>query len=181
MDININKEAVCVQLAATVVVEQKHKFDVSLYLNKNSGEQLEYTVYGAYQGDFQLRNLLGALEGTFLDVSLQEVAICASNMEKPEAQISQKLLAYDIKKGMFIEVNRRISYCSSWAYLFQHKTGIQVYAKVASIKAISDLLRLSEPPPLTVCAFYQPGGTGGDSRFGINMILPTENVVSSSI
>ena len=180
LNININKEAVCVQLAATVVVEQKHKFDVSLYLNKNSGGQLEYTVYGAYQGDFQLRNLLGALEGTFLDVSLQEVAICASNMEKPEAQISQKLLAYDIKKGTLYEENCRRGYCSSRAHPFQYKTGNQVYAKAASIKAISDLLRLSEPTPLTVCAFYQPGGTGGNGRFGINMILPTENVVSGN-
>ena len=176
LDININKEAIFVQLAATVVVERKHKFGVNLYLNKNSGEQLEYTVYGAYQGDFQLRNLLEALEGTFLDVSLQEVAICASNMETPQAQISQKLLAYDIKRGMFIEGG----YCSSWAHIFQHEIGIQVYAKVASISAIGDLLRLSKPTPLTVCALYSPGEAGGDSKFKINMILPTENAVSST-
>jgi hypothetical protein len=90
------------QLSGRVQV-QSHTFDVSIYVAKSSVKDLEYTVYGSYQGEFYLRNVVRALEGSFLDVSLKEVAVCFSNMDSPTISVAENLLRYPIKKGAYQE------------------------------------------------------------------------------
>lgn len=101
LDISISKEALRAKFAAKVIILDKHQFEVSIYLNKPKGKSLEYTLYGAYSGKFTFGQLIDSAKGTFLDnVRLDNMAICASNMEKPEAEIGERVLQYDLHKGI---------------------------------------------------------------------------------
>lgn len=129
LDIRIDSSGFLVKFSGRVRVTDKHVFDVSVYLHKHKGRELEYTVYGAYDGEFYLHSLCSALKPTFLgDVALKKVAVCVSNMDHPQVTVKENLLAFKIERGL------------------------QVYAEAEAIEAVSSVLKLSEPKPFIVCA-----------------------------
>lgn len=101
LDLTIEREKFNVKLAGCVTVNDMN-FEVSLYLNKTSGDKLEYTLYGKYMGNLYLRNIVNEVEGSFLDVSLQKVALIISNMDTPAAQMTENVFAYPVEKGMLV-------------------------------------------------------------------------------
>lgn len=101
LDVTIGRESFTVKMAGRVTVHELH-FEVTVYLNKTGGSNLEYTLYGSYVGDMYLRNIVHGLKGTFLDVSLQRVAVIVSNMDTPVAEMNENVFAYPVKKGMFL-------------------------------------------------------------------------------
>jgi hypothetical protein len=100
LDLAITSSSFDVQLSGQISVSHKHSVSVSVYLDK-SRERLEYAVYGSYQGDLHLRDLIEDVEGSFLDIGLQKIAVCASNMEEPKIHVKENILAYPIKQGSF--------------------------------------------------------------------------------
>lgn len=101
LDLAIGRDSFLVKLAGSVTVQDLH-FDVSVYFTKTSGNALEYTVYGAYKGDLYLRNIVSGLKDSFLDVSLQKVAVVISNMDTPLVEITENVFAYEVKKGTVV-------------------------------------------------------------------------------
>lgn len=101
LDLAIGRDNFLVKLAGSVTVHELH-FDVSVYLTKTSGSALEYTIYGAYKGDLYLRNIVHGLKDSFLDVSLQKVAVVVSNMDTPLVEIKENVFAYEVKKGTVV-------------------------------------------------------------------------------
>ncbi|KAK3387897.1 hypothetical protein B0H63DRAFT_542389 [Podospora didyma] len=151
LDLDITKDSFSVQLSAGVTVLKEHKFDVSIYLAKSSRKELQYTLYGAYLGDFKLRNIVKEVEGNeLLDISLQQVAICASNMDAPRIGVKSSALTYEVKPG------------------------VQIYAKISQLAAASNVVGIQEPRELTLSAFFNPK-TG---NFGVEIELPTKNMIS---
>lgn len=98
LDLAIGRDNFLVKLAGSVTVHELN-FVVSVYLTKTSGSKLEYTIYGAYKGDLYLRNIIHGLKETFLDVSLQKVAIVVSNTDTPLVEMKENVFAYEVKKG----------------------------------------------------------------------------------
>lgn len=98
LDLTISREEFIVKLAGCVTVNEM-TFEVALYLNKTSGSDLEYTLYGRYQGNLYLRNIVRSFEGTFMDVSLQKVALIVSNMKTPVVEMKENVFAYPVTKG----------------------------------------------------------------------------------
>ncbi|KAJ5738163.1 hypothetical protein N7493_001318 [Penicillium malachiteum] len=96
LNISIAQSHFKVELTGMITVQEQHHFAVSIFLAR-SAQGLEYTVHGGYNGSFYLRNVAEKLSGTFLDVELTQLAICASNMDSPEVNIPD--LPYTIKKG----------------------------------------------------------------------------------
>ncbi|KAF5618853.1 uncharacterized protein FTJAE_12120 [Fusarium tjaetaba] len=143
------------QLSGRVKFTEEHTFDVSVYVNKSSGETIEYTVYGAYTGEFHTRNVLSVLKDTFLDVSLEQVAICFSNMENPQINIKENACQYPIRRGL------------------------QLYATTTHLKQVRDVLGLKDQKPLTICAYWSPGlNSLTGSSFGIDIIMDTTDVLT---
>lgn len=98
LDLAIGRDNFLVKLAGSITVHDLH-FDVSVYLNKTGGSELEYTIYGAYKGELYLRNIVHELKDTFLDVSLQKVGVVVSNMDTQLVEIKENVFAYQVKKG----------------------------------------------------------------------------------
>jgi hypothetical protein len=145
-----------VQFSGTVTVNDRHRFDVLVYLNKRSGKDIEYTLYGSYDGEFYLHNLMDSLKDSDLlrDVGMRRLAICASNIDDPGAMIKTKPPGYDIGRGLTI------------------------YAEVL-LPAISGILNVNKGTPFLVAASYRPAsGLGGGSKFHISMQVPQDDIVS---
>ncbi|KAJ7214541.1 hypothetical protein GGX14DRAFT_611121 [Mycena pura] len=69
-----------------------------LFLDKGADGDLRWIVYGEAAGDIRTVRLAPELEGTFLDVSLNRLALIASNYDAPMS--SQTGIKYDIVKGV---------------------------------------------------------------------------------
>jgi hypothetical protein len=138
-----------------VSVTDKHHFDVLVYLTKRSGSDLEYTVYGAYNGAFYLHDLVDALKNTDLlrDVNMRKLAVCFSNMDSPAALIKTKPNEYIIGRGL------------------------TVYAEI-DLPAVSNLLNVDKSTKFIVSAMYRPptGLAGDGSKFQISIRIPNEEV-----
>ncbi|OJK04284.1 hypothetical protein ASPACDRAFT_55782 [Aspergillus aculeatus ATCC 16872] len=99
LDLSITQRDFKVRFTGMVTVQEQQHFTVSVLLAR-SPRGLEYTVHGGFKGSFYLRNAIPRVEGTFLDVQLTQLAICASNIDSPELRIPD--LPYQIKKGFQI-------------------------------------------------------------------------------
>lgn len=108
LDLTISREKFIVKLAGCVTVDNMN-FEVSLYLNKTSGDHLEYTLFGKFKGDLYLRDIVHSVAGSFLDISLQNVALIVSNMEKPVVEMTENVFAYPVVKGTVILPSAEVS------------------------------------------------------------------------
>jgi hypothetical protein len=148
-----------VQFSGKITVTEKHHFDVAVYLSKPSGKAVEYAVYGAYDGEFYLHNLMSILKETDLlrSVRMRKLAVCVSNMENPGALVKSRPPGYDIT------------------------TGLTLYAEV-DLPVLKDVLGLKQTASFIVCASYRPPTEGGDgSGVKISIRVPDANVVSISL
>lgn len=82
------------------LIVKNHQFTVSVYLNKVRGKNLQYTVYGAYSGELFVHDVMDGARGTIIDVGLKDLAICVSNMDKPNVMVEDKVLSYTLQRGM---------------------------------------------------------------------------------
>jgi len=145
-----------IQFSGKISITDKHRFNVLVHLSKMSGKDLEYTVYGAYDGAFYLHDLNSCFKNTDLlrDVAMRKLAVCVSNMENPAALIKTKPPGYDITRGLTL------------------------YSEV-ELPVISDVLGVAKGTPLVVCASYRPPTEGGDgSKFQISIRIPSGDIVS---
>ena len=71
---------------------------VGLSIQKAAGGELEWMVYGEAQGDLSTSRLCEDLKGTFLDISLKNLALIATNMEHPSGDCNT--LNYPVSKGI---------------------------------------------------------------------------------
>jgi hypothetical protein len=169
LDLSISKTTgFSIQLSGRVSVE-KHKFDVSVYLHKQSGHDLEYTVFGCYQGEFYLHYLCDAIKDSPLkDVYLKSVAVCFSNMDKPKLAIKENVMGYKIKRGMYEDT----------LHALLTEVGFQLCAMTGPIESVKNILRLEEAKPFVLRAYYetQKSGTSG-SKLGIEIQIPKTDFV----
>ncbi|KPM37506.1 hypothetical protein AK830_g9050 [Neonectria ditissima] len=134
-----------VQFSGRVIVADKHSFDVAVYLSKTSGK-VEYTVYGAYDGEFYLHDLMGILKESDLlrDIRMRKLAVCVSNMRNPGLLVKSRPPGYDIT------------------------TGLTVYAEV-DLPVLEDVLGLKRSTSFLVCAAYRPPSEGSSVKIGIRV------------
>ena len=147
-----------VQFSGTVAVTDKHRIDVLVYVKKRSDSSLEYTVYGSYEGQFYLHDLIDSLKSTELlrDVEMRNLAICVSNLDDPAAVIKTKPPGYHIGRGL------------------------TVYAEI-NLPAINSILGVSGNIPFVVKALYRPANDLGDgAKFAISIQIPKDDIVSGS-
>ncbi|KAE8168405.1 hypothetical protein BDV40DRAFT_294358 [Aspergillus tamarii] len=147
--LTIGKEACQLQFSGHIKI-QETVFGVSVYVERTPSHRFEYTAYGSFEGKMYLADICPQVKGEFLDLALDKVAVCVSNMESPQIGIKENLLAYPIKKGL------------------------QIYAQFTPIDAVKSILPLDERKPLTISASYQPG-TGtvvSGSSFEVAILLP---------
>lgn len=112
-----------------------------LYIDKISGKDAQWTVYGEFDGDLQLSHLAPEIKGTWLDIDIQQVAFVASNEEETTEQVPNKF-KYPVKKG------------------------VQVWATVVeTIKAVNGVTK-TKAGGLTLCAAF----TGEELSIDINML-----------
>jgi hypothetical protein len=76
-----------------------HQFNVSVFLHKVSGKDLQYAIYGAYSGELWIHDIVDDARESIIDVGLKDLAVCISNMDDPKVIIQDKVLAYELKKG----------------------------------------------------------------------------------
>lgn len=145
-----------VKFSGVVSVTDKHRFDVLVYLNKRDGSDLEYTLYGSYDGAFYLHDLMDSLKNTDLlrDIGMRKLAICASNMDNPGAMIKTKPPGYTVGRGL------------------------TVYAEI-DLPAVSNLLNVDKGNQFIVCAMYRPPTAGDGSKFKISIRIPNDKIVSA--
>lgn len=145
-----------VEFTGGIIVAEEHHFDVGIYLSKTSEQSVEYAVYGRYDGDFYMHNLVPLLKETdFLcDVRMRELAVCVTNMDDPSRVIKATPPGYNIKRGLTI------------------------YAEV-QVPVLEKVLGMGEGTQLVLCASYRPPTSGGDgSSFKMSIQIPNKNVVS---
>ena len=145
-----------VKFSGTVSVTDKHRIDVLVYVKKTSNRDLEYTLYGSYDGTFYLHDLVDVLKTTDLlrNISMRKLVVCASNMENPAVNIKTKPPGYEIGRGL------------------------TVYAEI-DLPAISSVLNVDKSLPFMVCASYRPANDVGDgSKFQISIQIPKDDIVS---
>ncbi|KAM7219209.1 hypothetical protein V8F06_005378 [Rhypophila decipiens] len=142
-----------VKFAGKVSISDKHKAEVFVYLERSKGKPLDYTVYGAYEGELCLHDLLSVLGETDLlrDVKMRRVAVCVSSADRPAAQIAGKPTSYSIGKGL------------------------AVYAEV-SLPVVSKVLSVDESRSFVVCASYRPPSAQGEGfKVDISICIPDQN------
>ncbi|KAK6345782.1 hypothetical protein TWF718_007688 [Orbilia javanica] len=71
---------------------------VGLFTSKAPGSELKWTIFGQAAGDLKTSKLCSDLQGTFLDVSLNNLAFIASNDESPAGDFNH--LNYPLTKGI---------------------------------------------------------------------------------
>ncbi|KAJ3949664.1 uncharacterized protein N0V96_000788 [Colletotrichum fioriniae] len=69
----------------------------ALHTEKTSEGDFRWTIYGEVEGDVTTSNIVPDLKGTFLDISLNRLALIASNHEAPLG--SYKGINYPVAKG----------------------------------------------------------------------------------
>ena len=80
----------------------KNEVSASLFLDKSTGGALTWTVIGSFSGAFSLSRLAPDLKGTFLDLSVQDVCLIASNVDGSAATGVIIPAAYPVVKGVQI-------------------------------------------------------------------------------
>ena len=76
------------------------QIDASLYFDKSPEGNLLWTVTGSFTGFFSIANLVPELQDTFLDLSLQNAAFIASNVDGAAATGATIPVQYPIVKGV---------------------------------------------------------------------------------
>jgi hypothetical protein len=151
-----------VRFAGKVSISDTHKAEVLVYLERKTQDntkQLDYTIYGLYEGDLCLHDLLSVLGDTDLlrDVKMRRIAVCASSVDSPVTQIAGKPSSYAIGKGLAL------------------------YGEV-SLPVVSTLLGVEENKSFVVCALYRPPEQlGGGSKVDIGIRIPDQNLVSTRL
>lgn len=145
-----------VKFAGRVSISDRHKAEVFIYLEKNKSKPLDYTVYGACEGEMCLHDLLSVLGETDLlrDVKMRRIAVCVSSLDSPATQISGRPTSYVIGRGL------------------------AVYAEV-SVPVVGKVLGVDGNKSFVVCASYRPPDSGGGgSKVDISIRIPDQNVVN---
>lgn len=73
------------------------EISVALYTVFEEGQPPAWTVYGELDLDLQLSHLAPSVKGTFLDLSLRQVAFIASNQDSPSGNFN--VFNYPVRKG----------------------------------------------------------------------------------
>ncbi|XHF96738.1 hypothetical protein AWENTII_000356 [Aspergillus wentii] len=142
LDLSIGKHHFSVCFSGQVLVH-KYAFAVSVFLDKSSGNALKYTVYGAASGGVELSRLFNGIEGSFLDLSIEQLAVCVSNQDTPTLGPAVTTRGETLKRGF------------------------SVYADVKTPEAIASLLKDGGPQEVTFFGHCQSGKTGFGADIGI--------------
>lgn len=70
---------------------------VALYTTFEENQPIMWTVYGEIDADFRLNRLEPKVKGTFLDLSLRQVAFIVSNQDSPTGDFN--VFKYPIRRG----------------------------------------------------------------------------------
>jgi hypothetical protein len=121
----------------------------SMFLGKDGGGNTLWTVIGGFKGDFSLATMASELRGTFLDLSVKEATLIASNVDGVAAAGAVVPPAYSVIKG------------------------VQIAGTVGPIAALDGALRTSVTG-LTLAAIY----SATSSSFELAIRLPSSRQMS---
>ena len=128
----------------------------SLLLDKTANGDLLWTILGSVDEALSLSSIAPALKGTFLDLSLQQVALIASNVDNASARGALVPSAYQIVKG------------------------VQIAATLGSVPAIDGALDRKAAPTkgLTLSAIYDVSQKSFE--LAIRLAVPQSMAMKSS-
>ncbi|KAK3332264.1 hypothetical protein B0T19DRAFT_482573 [Cercophora scortea] len=124
----------------------------SMYLDKESGGKLLWTLFGSFEGDFALSMIEPRLQGTFLDLSVHKAALIVSNVDGTAATGALIPPAFTVIKG------------------------VQIAASLDSIATFDNAMGNKGAPTtgLTLSAVYD----ADLSTFGLDVILAVPQTLS---
>lgn len=140
----------------SIDIHPKLDFEVTLLYHRTPEGCTEWLVYGALQADLPLRSFAPDIPaGSFLDISLKQLAIVVSNQDNPE------MLAGSHEK-----------------FLYPVKNGLQICAMIEKLDPINSL---TKPDPgsskdLLLSIGWTKDGNGKNS-FTFDITVPTKGVI----